>query len=78
MVLDRGACDPVSVLTKSAFRASLGEKSSNTPPSGTVERSPLMHVLRLDVGPSVNQHVNRVRSIVVRCQKEGIVGRQRT
>lgn len=34
-----------------------------------------MHVLRLDVGPSVDEYVNRVRPIVVRCKQKGVANR---
>lgn len=35
-----------------------------------------MHVLRLDVGASVDKYVNRIRSIVVRCRQEDVVDGQ--
>lgn len=36
-----------------------------------------MHVLGLDVGPGIDQYVNRGRSVVVRCQQKNAVDKDR-
>lgn len=38
-------------------------------PRGAVKRGPIVDILALDVGASLDEYVDRARSVVIRCQE---------